>query len=173
MQPPEAIVLRDAYVAQFKSELPATLRVLACVPADRSTYTPDAKSMTAIDLAWHIASSEAWFLNGIATGQFNWDPEAAKRPAAFTSGADVVAWYEPAFAKGIAQVEASSGEHLLTEVDFAGKVPLVDLLSFAMRHSIHHCGQLSAYLRPMGSKVPSIYGPSGDDPKNASSEAAA
>ncbi len=32
MQPQEAIVLRDAYVAQFKAELPATLRVLAAVP---------------------------------------------------------------------------------------------------------------------------------------------
>ncbi len=40
MQPEQAIVLRDAYVAQFKSELPATLRVLACVPADRSTTHP-------------------------------------------------------------------------------------------------------------------------------------
>lgn len=173
MQPQEAIVLRDAYVAQFKAELPATLRVLAAVPADRSAYTPDPKSMTAIDLAWHIASSDIWFLNSIAAGQFNWDPEAAKRPKTMTGGADVAAFYEPAFAKGIAQVEASSGEHHITELDFIGKMPLVDILGFALRHSIHHRGQLSAYLRPMGSKVPSIYGPSADEPQNASSEASA
>ena len=29
--------------------------------------------------------------------------------------------------------------------------------------AIHHRGQLSAYIRPMGGKVPSIYGPSADD----------
>ena len=36
--------------------------------------------------------------------------------------------------------------------------------SFVMNHIIHHRGQLSSYLRPMGAKVPSIYGPSADDP---------
>jgi uncharacterized damage-inducible protein DinB len=27
---------------------------------------------------------------------------------------------------------------------------------------VHHRGQLSTYLRPMGGKVPAIYGPSAD-----------
>jgi uncharacterized damage-inducible protein DinB len=30
--------------------------------------------------------------------------------------------------------------------------------------AIHHRGQISTYLRPLGAKVPSIYGPSGDCP---------
>jgi uncharacterized damage-inducible protein DinB len=29
---------------------------------------------------------------------------------------------------------------------------------------VHHRGQISTYLRPMGSTVPQIYGPSGDEP---------
>jgi hypothetical protein len=33
-----------------------------------------------------------------------------------------------------------------------------------IRHSVHHRGQLSAYLRPMGAKVPAIYVESGDEP---------
>jgi uncharacterized damage-inducible protein DinB len=41
--------------------------------------------------------------------------------------------------------------------------PGVDYLSLSLRHSVHHRGQLSAYLRPMGAKVPGIYGPSGDE----------
>jgi uncharacterized damage-inducible protein DinB len=52
------------------------------------------------------------------------------------------------------------------EVDFFGvvKMPAAALLSVAMNHGVHHRGQLAAYLRPMGSKVPSIYGGSADEP---------
>ena len=41
--------------------------------------------------------------------------------------------------------------------------PTVTYLTFLSNHSIHHRGQLSAYLRAMGSLVPAIYGPSGDE----------
>jgi uncharacterized damage-inducible protein DinB len=44
------------------------------------------------------------------------------------------------------------------------EAPLGDMLWGFLFDAIHHRGQLSAYLRPMGAKVPSIYGPSGDDP---------
>jgi uncharacterized damage-inducible protein DinB len=42
--------------------------------------------------------------------------------------------------------------------------PAVAYLSIMSRHSIHHRGQLAAYLRPMGGKVPNIYGGSADEP---------
>ena len=42
--------------------------------------------------------------------------------------------------------------------------PLGDFLWYMFFDAIHHRGQLSTYIRPMGGKVPSIYGPSGDDP---------
>ena len=58
-----------------------------------------------------------------------------------------------------------SSEQLLKIVDFRGlfQYPAVLYLQFAINHSIHHRGQLSVYLRPMGAKVPSIYGESYDD----------
>jgi uncharacterized damage-inducible protein DinB len=40
----------------------------------------------------------------------------------------------------------------------------VQFLGLVSNHSIHHRGQLSSYLRPMGSKVPKIYGGSADEP---------
>jgi uncharacterized damage-inducible protein DinB len=43
-------------------------------------------------------------------------------------------------------------------------LPAVAYLGFLNNHSIHHRGQLAAYLRPMGSKVPNIYGGSFDEP---------
>ncbi len=171
MQPEHAEVLRDAYVAQLKAEHETTKRVLAAVPAGKGDYTPDAKSMKAMDLAWHITSSEIWFLNGVVDGAFKW--ETNNLPAEFRSGADVVARYEGQFANSIARIEALPGDHLAQKVKFGPwENPLIDTLSFALRHSIHHRGQLSAYLRPMGAKVPGIYGPSADEPMQMPAETA-
>jgi uncharacterized damage-inducible protein DinB len=42
------------------------------------------------------------------------------------------------------------------------QMPAVGFLSLLIRHSAHHRGQLSSYLRAMGGRVPAIYGPSAD-----------
>jgi uncharacterized damage-inducible protein DinB len=57
-----------------------------------------------------------------------------------------------------------SGEKLGNVIDMFGmiKLPGVNFLSMAAKHSVHHRGQLSTYLRPMGGTVPGIYGPSAD-----------
>jgi uncharacterized damage-inducible protein DinB len=163
MQSNEAAIMRDVYVTQLKSEHKATKRVIAAVPDDKGAYTPDPKSMTALDLAWHIASSEIWFLSCVAKGEFKW--EGGDRPAGISTGTAIAAWYEQEFPKAVASIEALSGEHLAKEATFAiWTNPLVDTLGLSVRHSVHHRGQLSAYLRPMGAKVPSIYGPSADEP---------
>jgi uncharacterized damage-inducible protein DinB len=47
--------------------------------------------------------------------------------------------------------------------------PRLRFIGFANNHSVHHRGQLAAYLRAMGSKVPDIYGPSADSEKAATS----
>jgi uncharacterized damage-inducible protein DinB len=45
-----------------------------------------------------------------------------------------------------------------------GEIRVMDFLWLMLMDSIHHRGQLSVYIRPAGGKVPSIYGPSGDEP---------
>lgn len=163
MQSEKAAILRDAYAGQLKNEHATTKRVLSAVPADKGDYKPDPKCMCATELAWHIASSEIWFMNCIANGEFKW--EGDDRPEAIKTGSQITAWYETEFAKSIARIEALSGDHLAKRVKFAiWENPLIDTLSIALRHSVHHRGQLSAYLRPMGAKVPGIYGPSADTP---------
>jgi uncharacterized damage-inducible protein DinB len=172
MQPNEAVIMRDVYVTQLKSEHKATRRVILAVPDDKGAYTPDPKSMTALDLAWHIASAEMWFLNSIVKGEFIFGGN--NRPAEIDTGAAVAAWYEQEFPKAVASVEALSGEHMAKETTFAiWTNPLVDTLGLTVRHSVHHRGQLSAYLRPMGAKVPSIYGPSADEPIEMPAQAVA
>ena len=77
-----------------------------------------------------------------------------------------MAWYDENFKRGVARVAAMTAEQLMTPVSFFGvfNFPVVFYLGFLNNHSIHHRGELATYLRPMGSKVPSIYGGSYDEP---------
>ena len=73
-------------------------------------------------------------------------------------------WYSERFAKVIDRLKQTSGDQLIKTVDFRGlfQFPAVIYVQIGLNHSIHHRGQLSMYLRPMGAKVPSIYGESYD-----------
>jgi uncharacterized damage-inducible protein DinB len=66
-------------------------------------------------------------------------------------------------------LRAMSGAQLAQPLSFFGMFewPRVRFIGFANNHSVHHRGQLAAYLRAMGSKVPDIYGPSADSEKAA------
>jgi uncharacterized damage-inducible protein DinB len=157
-------LLNGVYLPQIQNERTATRRVIEAIPADKCEWKPDPKAKGALELAWHIASSECIFLNGVANGKF--DFSGAAQPESIKTPADVLKWYDENIAKATAVVGSTSGEALARPIDFAGffNFPAVVYVAFMSSHSIHHRGQLSTYLRPMGSKVPSIYGGSADEP---------
>jgi uncharacterized damage-inducible protein DinB len=162
MQPEQAIFLNETYLTNFKNEHQATRKVIQAIPLDKSDYRPDEISKTALELAWHIAATEMRFLDAVVAGAFDFTPRP--RPESIQNSADLLAWYDENFATHIETVSNLSGEQLAKIVDFRGimQMPAVTFVGFAMRHSIHHRGQLSTYLRPMGAKVPAIYGESYD-----------
>jgi uncharacterized damage-inducible protein DinB len=164
MTPEQAKFLADTYLGQIEFESKTNRRVIDAVPAEKCSYTPDAKSMEALKLSWHIASAECFFLNGVAKGEFV-RGDGGDVPANIKSPADVNKWYAENLPAAIAAVRAMSGEQLAKNINFFNFFNLagVEYLSLSLRHGIHHRGQLSAYLRPMGAKVPGIYGPSGDE----------
>jgi uncharacterized damage-inducible protein DinB len=166
MQPEQATFLRDFFAQSLEQEAQITRRVLAAVPATGNDYRPDPKSRTGLELAWHIASSDAWFLEGIFAAEFDLSKEPVAVPADIRSGADVVAYYEKSYIARITEVRKLDGAALTKVVNFAGlfDFPLVVYLALLNNHQIHHRGQLSSYLRAMGAKVPSIYGGSADEP---------
>jgi uncharacterized damage-inducible protein DinB len=149
-------------LADFDYEFDTTKRVIQAIPAGQESYTPDAKSMTALNLAWHIASAELFFFSSVCAGEFK--AGESSRPEHIKNAQDVVAWYEANIPQAVEQVKGLSGEALSKTIDFFGmmQAPAVTYLTLCRKHSVHHRGQLSAYLRPMGGKVPGIYGPSGD-----------
>lgn len=157
-------LLNEVYLPQIRNEQKTTRRVIEAIPADQSGWKPDPKSKSALELAWHIASSECFFLNGIAQGKYERTGDGSM-PANIKTPADLLKWYDENHAKATAQLTGLQGDNLAAPLDFFGmfKFPAVAFAGLMCSHSIHHRGQLSSYLRPMGSKCPSIYGPSADE----------
>jgi uncharacterized damage-inducible protein DinB len=164
MTPEQAEFLLGVYLPAIKKEYATTLRVLQAVPTDKGDYRPHKDSRSALELAWHLASADIWFLDGFLAGKF--DMEDDTMPADFSNAADIAATYEDDFPKKLDQVSKLPADFWATPMPFFGifNYPAVLYLQFMLNHSIHHRGQLSAYLRPMGAKVPNIYGGSFDEP---------
>jgi uncharacterized damage-inducible protein DinB len=148
-------------------EVEITKKVLAAVPEGKRDYRPDPHARTAWELAWHIANTDVQFMDGIADLKFTMaNPAEADKPKTV---AELVDWYDKNMKRGADGIRALSAEQLATSVNFMGAfdLPAAFYLAFLNNHSIHHRGELATYLRPMGSKVPSIYGGSYDEPFQA------
>ena len=163
LTPDFAVAQRELMLKGLEREMETTKKILSAVPDSKRDFRLDPKSRTAWELAWHLASSDVQMLDEVADRKFDMAPRFKQEPRDI---ADLVNWYETNFLRAANRVRAMTPEQLTTPVDFAGvfTLPAVFYLGFVNNHSIHHRGQLAAYLRPMGSKVPSIYGGSADEP---------
>ena len=157
-------LLQNVYMGPLKNESRTTKKVLESVPADKADFRPDSVSRSANELVRHIAAADNRFLETVINGVFDANP--AMIPENVKTPQEIANWYEARFAKNFEALGKLNGGQLTKIVDFRGMFqrPAVTFLMMGLHHTIHHRGQLSSYLRPMGAKVPSIYGPSGDDP---------
>jgi uncharacterized damage-inducible protein DinB len=161
MTPEQALVIRDYFVGLFQKESAITRKVISAAPAGQNEYAPSEKCMKAGKLLRHIADSEVFFLRGIANGEFKRD---GSMPPEVDTPEAIIAWYDENQPVQLKRVSELSGEQLISNIKFAiWDLPAHEFLPLSLMHAIHHRGQLSAYMRPMGGKVPSIYGPSGDE----------
>ncbi len=158
----EAAVVARYLLADHEREMATTRKVIAALPEDQPGYAPSSKCMPALKLAIHIPTAEAMFIDGILTGAFTYDPKATE---GVDSVAAVLAWSDAHLPPLLERANQAPAEVWTRELDFFGitKITGLDTLSLALKHSVHHRGQLSAYIRPMGGKVPGIYGPSADE----------
>ncbi len=163
MQPEQAdFLLRGVYLPGLKNEHRITKSIIEAIPADKGDYHPDGISKSALELAWHIAATEMRFMDALPAGEFDFSPRP--RPDSIKTSGDLAGWYTANFEPRFEKLTKLSNEQLLKIIDFRGmfQLPAVTYLNFLLHHSIHHRGQLTMYLRPMGAKVPSIYGESYD-----------
>lgn len=163
-----ATTSRDFAVATFQKETKTTRRVIAAIPEDKKTYKVDPKAKSAEELAWHIVFNDINFLECIARGSFLSGAEETKteqnlRPKTIAA---ILKWHEEEVPKALAKLQAMTPAQLLKPIDFYGayNFPAFMYLEFWKVHMVHHRAWLASYLRPMGSKCPSIYGGSADDP---------
>jgi uncharacterized damage-inducible protein DinB len=151
-------------IERRKAEFPAFVRVLKALPQDRLDYRPDPKSRTAAELAWVLVTEEEALLRVIDKGTVEWKED--KPPATVD---EIVAAYErsaKAVTERLSQLDEAGwqkkGKFLLGG-ESAWETTIDGFVWGFLFDAVHHRGQLSTYLRPMGGKVPSIYGPSADD----------
>jgi uncharacterized damage-inducible protein DinB len=173
MNPQEAKVIANFLCDNYAYELPTTERVLAAVPADKLSYAPDTKSKSGLGLLRHIVLEDEWLLNGVVEGAFTPPPDDSDGCGILTP-TDAVARYRERLPAVLDRVRQLSPEQLTRTIDMFGvfQLPAVHFIALALKHSVHHRGQLSAYLRAMGGAVPGIYGPSADTQQTASASAA-
>jgi uncharacterized damage-inducible protein DinB len=152
-------------IARRKAEIPTFLKVLKAMPESGLGHRPDPKSRTAAELAWLLVTSEAALVLLLDTGRVEWKED--KPPA---SAGEIVKAYERQSAAVDERLARLDDAGWAKKVQFImeGAPPWEDALGeFVwgfLFDALHHRGQLTTYLRPMGGKVPSIYGPSADDP---------
>jgi uncharacterized damage-inducible protein DinB len=153
----------DFYVKTWESEMPAFGRVLRALPQDKLDYRPHERSTAAGDLAWQLVIEQRALAAVAKSGEFPWDMSG--KPS--TLDGIVEEWDKATAdlrqqlagfdqARADRQVKIMMGENAWSDA-------LGSMLWGFLLDLIHHRGQLSSYIRPMGGKVPSIYGPSGDE----------
>lgn len=155
---------KSLFLQFWKHEAVATRKVISRIPQEKSDYRPDPKSRTARELAWLIVLEERLLVEGLENGVIDWRDEPLPMTveeilAVYDGGHDEItnrldrlderAWAgEVGFEVAGQELRRASGYEYAWEFLF---------------DQVHHRGQLSTYLRPMGARVPSIYGPSGDE----------
>jgi len=156
------LFVHNVVLGTLKNESRTTRSVLAAVPNVNLDYRPDAYAKTANELLRHIASADNFFLKSVVDGMFV--PGSVKIPEDVKTPKEIVDWYGTEYAKNFDAVAGLSGEELIRSVNFRGlfERPAFTFLQAGLLHTVHHRGQLSTYLRPMGGKVPAIYGESYD-----------
>jgi uncharacterized damage-inducible protein DinB len=155
---------REYYKECFEAEKPKFVRVMKAVPADQAGYRPHPRSTSAGDLVWLLASELHDACELLDHGEVSY----VARPAPTVR--ESIAAYErnaAALETRVAKADDTTWDRkarFLVDGKVAWETSLGDMLFGFLFDAIHHRGQLSSYLRPMGAKVPSIYGPSADDP---------
>ena len=156
---------REYFVQCFKAERPKFIRVLSSIPHDRADYKPHPKNNSAADIAWLLACELGDACVVVDKGRVDFVLKDTPKNVG-----DSLAAYEKnanELEKRLPKLDdAAWGKKVQFVVDgnVAWETTLGDMLFGFLFDAVHHRGQLSSYLRPMGAKVPSIYGPSADDP---------
>ena len=150
---------RSLFTEFWTKESQTTRKVFSRIP-DNSSYRPDPKSRTAQEIAWQIVCEEKMLIDALESGKMEWSP--APMPEKMK---DVLRVYETQSASLAERWKALPDAKWNGALEFFGRQRPASPMAWGFLFDIvHHRGQITTYLRPMGSTVPQIYGPSADEP---------
>ena len=150
---------RALFTGFWEHESRTTRTVIARIP-EGSDYRPDPKSRTAGEIAWQIVCEERMLIDALESGTMEWNPA----PAPATVG-EMVEQYDAQSADVLVRLKALPADRWNGTLTFFGQQRPASPMAWSFLFDIvHHRGQITTYLRPMGSTVPQIYGPSADEP---------
>lgn len=143
----------------WTQEAKTTSKVISRIPENNS-YKPDPKSRTAMDIAWQIVCEEKMLIDAMESGKADWKPAPAPKTMK-----EIHATYEKQSAAIVEKLGKMPESKWNGDLEFFGnKRPASGMAWSFLFDIVHHRGQITTYLRPMGSTVPQIYGPSADEP---------
>jgi uncharacterized damage-inducible protein DinB len=157
---------KDMYLQTFQRECQITLRLLKAFPKDKADFRPHPKSRTALELA-SVFAGEQGICDMALKGKIDFGSGKMPGPVDL---AQAISAFESAMNGTYAKVSQAGDDVLGRTVQFPvgpgkmGDLRAMDILWTTLMDQVHHRGQLSVYLRLAGGKVPSIYGPTADEP---------
>ena len=163
---PQTMTEKDQFINAWEREYGITSKLLKGYPAGKEDFRPAAKSRTARELAW-IFMMEEKVIEAAAAGELTFTAPPPPPPVPVS---EIVSMFEKSHREVLAKINATPASRLDATIKFpAGPGKMADtrvgqVFWNMLMDSIHHRGQWSVYLRMVGAKVPSIYGPSGDEP---------
>ena len=163
------MALVDALIPEFDHEMASTRKVLERVPEERFDWKPHAKSYSLGALATHVATLPTWGVETLNRSEI--DIGINPTTPVVLSKSELLAAFDRNVANARAALAGRTDPELIATWSLKrnGKTVFsmpktVVLRSFVLSHLIHHRAQLTVYLRLLDVPVPSIYGPSADEP---------
>jgi uncharacterized damage-inducible protein DinB len=154
---------REFFQQMLAGEFDRFRNVIAALPADKLNYKPDPKARSAGELVGHLIGHNEDLVELMTQGHIN-----HRMTVEFQNLDDAVSKFERSYRELEAHLKAVTEDAWMKAGDFkvgdhvAMNAPAQALAWMLFMDSVHHRGQLSTHIRPMGGKVPSIYGPSAD-----------
>ena len=150
---------KSLFTKFWEDESKTTSKVIARIP-EGSEYRPDPKSRTANEIAWQIVCEEKMIIDALETGKAEWAP--GPPPSTMKEMASAYDKQSKDIVRRLQSLPAARWSGTLEF--FGGQRPASPMAWSFLFDIVHHRGQITTYLRPMGSTVPQIYGPSADEP---------
>jgi len=165
------MAIKEALLPEYDHEMKTARRLLERVPLHQAQWKPHAKSMSMGDLATHLVEIPGWVGSIVNAPSHDMAAAGEHVSPAFASTAELLAAFDENVANARAAIDSKSDAEMMESWSLKkGEAVLMTmpkvavLRGFLLSHLIHHRGQLSVYIRMHDVPVPSIYGPSADDP---------